>query len=369
MTEWIRAFTSLPNLHPAVVHFPIVLAPVATLFDLAAATLPKQRSWAARAAVAVWALAGLGAGAAYWAGEAAEESLTGVPAPVLASIDHHADWALYTVWSFAVVALLRLGLAWARPAWVGRSASALFAAVGLAASGLVAYTADLGGGLVYGQGVAVDLAGEAAREPVRAPLDESLRSAGTPADRLAHADDGTVTWRPVATDGEALGSLLVPAPGASLDPVAVVAGDDGAPGLRLRISGRTLLVLPGTFSEVQVAATLVPDTFRGTLGLAHHVRGADAAGLFTVTVPEGGFTLGARSSGGDEVLGEASRPLPSGPLELVLYAAGRHRRGSLGSEVLVHAHTAPLAEGAAGLLFDGEGEVRIVAFEIAPAVR
>lgn len=364
--EWITSWTALPNLHPALVHFPIALLPTAALFDLAAGLFSRHRDWLARAATALWGLAGAGTGAAYWAGRQAADSLVDVPPQLQAHIGHHSDWGLYTVWAVGVVAATRLvfGLLRARA-----SGSRWWALVGLGLVGLVAYTADLGGGLVYEHGVAV--AGRSAPPAsgdgapgARVPVDSAL--AGLPTDRLVRAADGTLTWRPLPGDKTALGEILQAAPGSTLEGVSAVAAEpQGAPGLGLLVRGRTLLLLPGSFGDVQVQATLEPESFRGTLGLAHHVRTAEAAELFTVTVPAGRFALEAVSDS-TETLDAESHPLPAGTLALAVGAAGRHLRGTLGGELVVHGHRSAPPAGSVGLLLDGEGLVRIVSLEVIP---
>ncbi|MCB1057904.1 MAG: hypothetical protein KDD11_20575 [Acidobacteria bacterium] len=153
--DWLLHFTSLPNLHPAVVHFPIALAPVALLFDLMALAQRSRRSEWIRAANAVWVLAALGALVAFWAGGEAEDSLTtGLSAAAHARIENHSEWASATLWAFGSIAVLRLILS----RWFEKSTWKLVivAALGLVGVGLVAYTADLGGDLVYRHGIAVE---------------------------------------------------------------------------------------------------------------------------------------------------------------------------------------------------------------------
>ncbi len=159
----------LPNLHPALVHFPLAIFPAAVVFDLAALFL-RRVAWLDRAATALYVLGAMGAGAAYLAGEEAEEGLHGLPAAVGVLIDQHSVWAARALWTIVALALLRLGLAWheRRRAVSGyRPLRYAVLVVAAAALWLLVETADRGGALVYRHGVAVQPAGAA--EPPAIP--------------------------------------------------------------------------------------------------------------------------------------------------------------------------------------------------------
>ena len=65
MLEQLLSMTALPNLHPALVHFPIALLPMALLFEILGLTFRRQ-DWLERAAVSLYAAAALGALVALW---------------------------------------------------------------------------------------------------------------------------------------------------------------------------------------------------------------------------------------------------------------------------------------------------------------
>ena len=158
MLDQLLSMTALPNLHPALVHFPIALLPMALLFEVLGLTL-RRHDWFERAAVWLYAATAFGALVARWAGVRASDGLVDVPAEVQLHIAKHSDWAHYSLWAIGGLALLRLLLYFRDPKRVYTYARAGLLLVGLGAMGLIGYAADLGGGLVYQHAVAVGLTG------------------------------------------------------------------------------------------------------------------------------------------------------------------------------------------------------------------
>jgi uncharacterized membrane protein len=362
------SFTSLPNLHPALVHFPIALLPMAAIFDLFLLLLSRQRGWLDRAAAVVYSAAALATGAAYWAGRRAADSLAGGLSPRLqVHVSEHSDWALYAVWLIAILAASRVGLAlWDRQTKRVTGRGVLFL-VALAAVAVVYKTADLGGSLVYVHRIAVAPEIASSAEPSGSAARTEL--VNRPEDRLVRDEDGSVTWNPEPGDREAIGTVLQAAPGGSHDAVAWVepkAGEDR--GLTLRVDGRALLLLPEEYKDVQVEAVLELNSFAGTVGLAHHVRSLEEAGLFQVSVPSGEVHLLTLTADDEETLARSSMDWPSGSVEIAVFAAGRHFRGMLDGEVVVHGHQRALPAGGCGLLVDGTGTIRIVSLGLIPII-
>lgn len=77
----LLSLTSLPNWHPAFVHFPIALLPAALLFE-AIGLFSRAERWPVQAATMLYSLAAVSAAVALKTGEAAAYGLADVPAKV-----------------------------------------------------------------------------------------------------------------------------------------------------------------------------------------------------------------------------------------------------------------------------------------------
>lgn len=380
MDSWIAQTTSLPNLHAALVHFPLALLPLAVGFDLAC--LLRRRAWLDHAATLLWALGALVAWATLAAGKRAADGFSDVPPRVQPAIGEHSDWAHWALYLFAAVAAVRLVLWWRDRVRERPSALPvrwLAAVAALAGLWLLFETAEHGGALVYEHGLGVragaaavgtgqsttpgdsrGVAGAPAGRPTLPAREGDAREAGAPTapERLP---DGTLVWRPGPGDAGAVGTVLTPAAGTSADAVRAEAGADG---LTLHVSGTVLLLLPETFGDVQVDAELAPEDFAGTVGVAHHVAG-DAGGLFTLG-SDGAATLVDRRAGEDEVLGRSEVAVPEGTVTLAVSAAGSHLKGLVDGKTVAHGHVAADPPGACGLWLDGKGTVRLVSLTVTP---
>ena len=125
-------------LHPAVVHFPIVLSVLASLAALLAAVSGRENAW--RYAVVTGLLAGLAAPVAFLTGQRAEEVAESLPGLAEEAIETHEHWGLYALIALGIAGLLAI-VALVRK---GRGTRWAFAI------GIWAATAVAGGTAVYG---------------------------------------------------------------------------------------------------------------------------------------------------------------------------------------------------------------------------
>jgi uncharacterized membrane protein len=127
-------------LHPGLVHFPIALAVVGALAEVA--YLAVRRPWLKLLGPILLTLALLGGGAAYFSGQAAEDPAEhqGVPEKAIGA---HEQACIIALSAVALAALL----SWAtRPKGKGLGIAAIAAVAGAA---LMLYTGHLGGRLVF----------------------------------------------------------------------------------------------------------------------------------------------------------------------------------------------------------------------------
>lgn len=128
------------ELHPSIVHFPVALVTVGSLF--AVLYLFVRREWLRWFAPVLFSLALLGAGAAYFSGQSAKDRAETIGVPK-AAIEEHEESG---VWALGVTALACL-VAWATHS--GRRGIWISAVLALLATAVILRTGHLGGRLVY----------------------------------------------------------------------------------------------------------------------------------------------------------------------------------------------------------------------------
>lgn len=128
------------ELHPAVVHFPIALGVVGAL--LAVVYLLLRKEWLRWFAPILLSIALLGAVAAYFSGQSAEDRAEALNVPE-AAIEEHEEGS---IWALGVIALAAL-LSWATHG--KRRGEWLSTIVAVIAAAAILRTAHLGGKLVF----------------------------------------------------------------------------------------------------------------------------------------------------------------------------------------------------------------------------
>lgn len=132
------------HLHLALNHIPVIGLLFGT--GILAYGLLRAQDTVVRVALGLLVLSGLGAGAAYLTGESAEEVVENVSGIPHAVIEAHEEMGLIAMIVAAVVGVLALGvLIWYRSRPIPTAASAGLLVAAVLATGVLGYTANLGG--------------------------------------------------------------------------------------------------------------------------------------------------------------------------------------------------------------------------------
>ncbi|MCI0601572.1 hypothetical protein L0156_01010 [bacterium] len=349
MEEFILSKTSLPNLHPAMVHFPVVLLFVALVIDIAALIL--SREWLRKSAVLLYVFGAAAAGLTFWSGRSAAESVQ-LSAQVEPILSRHENSALYTLWFFGIYAAIRL-LMQLSPykRWV----HAVIVLFSIAGQILLFRTADLGGTLVYKHAVAVTLPkAEKAMQPPAQPA----------AGPVIQGDN--FSWK-FGPGSEKRLSEFLDVPTGSLSSVKTRTEQR---------NGKTVLVIEkstpepivftvksASYRDVQIESELDLSEFDGTVSLVHHVSGNDRDFL---AIRKGSMELGRHATGSNKSFGTEKLTIPPGLLTFKAVSAGTHYRVYLNGKLTVHGHGKAATEGKAGLLLEGTGILRIANISVTP---
>jgi uncharacterized membrane protein len=141
-----------PNVHPLIIHFPIVLVLLAVPMDVVHLVSPRTRVMS-NVAVTLYVLGALSAVSAYVSGRIAAGAVF-TPGMAHSMVESHERWATLTAAWLVGLAVVRLGARIARRG-EGNAARVLFVALGIAAAILIQQTAERGARLVFEQGVGV----------------------------------------------------------------------------------------------------------------------------------------------------------------------------------------------------------------------
>ena len=152
----------LPDpLHPALVHFPIVLILIGAC--LAVAAVVWWRTWLVRSVAVVMSLAAVGTLAASWSGEEDEDAAEHAGAVAEQVFEEHEEWGERSRNAAILAACVAIGAAamFGRMPRAARGAAVIAAVSSVSASLCVLEAGHYGGLLVYQHGVGVKSSVEA----------------------------------------------------------------------------------------------------------------------------------------------------------------------------------------------------------------
>ena len=371
-----------PNVHPLLVHFPIVLLMLAVLLDFGALLWRKRSDTLHFAAVLVFVLGGISVIITLLTGRAAADGIL-LPAAANAVLTDHADWAERTAWFFGLYGLLRLGVLWRNPTGPARRglwwSLFLIGAVGLV---LVQQTAERGAKMVYLHGVGVAAVSTEETRPHDHETDheegtdheemdhEEMDHEGTDHEEMDHeeahgagalATEANGGWR--WTAGAGLPDAFQFLQGQPTDLTVRTTREGERTILALNVTAPVFFVLPKPLQHVQVDLRLNTGQFEGTVDIAHHVR--DAQNYDFLTLEPNTLRQGRLHDGQATVFDEA--PATTGGWVVLRAVSDKtHFRGYLGEQMLTHGHGDAPEPGSTGLRLTGTGTVLLDYLAVQP---
>ena len=141
-----------PNVHPLVIHFPIVLIMTAAVVDIVDVAFERS-PWLRAATTTLYVLGAISIVVAYLTGIQAGETVL-VPGMAFPVLGEHRQWALITMSYCVAIAALRLVML-RGDGGRRRSRRVVLLAIGLVSVVLIQQTAERGARLVYEYGTGI----------------------------------------------------------------------------------------------------------------------------------------------------------------------------------------------------------------------
>lgn len=344
-----------PNVHPMLVHFPLVLLMIAVLFDVIGLVITKF-DWLKKSALLLYFLGTIAAAVAFITGKAAADGLT-IPANVIIPINDHADWAEITLWFFSIYSILRLsiGLFFKFPKKIIIVPVVL---VGLLGIYLLYQTGDHGAKLVFGYGLGTGNIIKSGNDTEQITGKEQISDT-----TFTLSNNGS--WKLTASpDIESILSKKFKWFEGSMEALDVMYDpDESAIIFHQTKEAPAVLgfVYDTKINSVQITAQLNIDHFDGELELIHHFIDKNNYDFLGLNNGEISF---ARKSNGNIKFFEKEKFKSDGWFDLRVVVDGSHFRGYVKNKLIVHGHGSKPNRGSAGIKFSGTGSIGIKVFSV-----
>lgn len=336
-----------PNIHPVLIHFPIVLLLLGPLFD-AGTILFKKQQWLAKNANLLYALAGLSILIVYISGQIAADSVD-LPSSAYITMSTHANWALYTLILGGLNAILR-GFQLFQKKEAG-SFQWYMIVPGLVVAILLLFTADKGAKLVYAHGVGVATSQLEDHHTMKAEKNSPKSAAEqTHSEEISHE---SISRRPDVENENNFEWILGDAKSTNLE----IAQGQNKSMFSLKLdSQEALFVLPEIYTNLEFMAKLNRDEFKGVVRLVHHVSNEsnyDLLELSDSTVTQG------RVKNGELITFDSGEVAAINWINLKVVGTKGHFRGYINQKLVTHGHGHDLPPGKIGVYAKGSGILKL----------
>jgi len=349
-----------PNIHPLLIHFPIVLLVLAPALDLGAILFKKQ-GWWSKSANLLYALAGISALVVYISGRIAADSVD-IPSQAYTTLSTHANWALYTMILSGLNGIFRGFL------FIRKNDEDPFQwyliIPGLVIAVLLFLTADKGAKLVYAHGLGVTAVQSEEHHNMPAMQGDDHHQTKAESSEQSHDDSGEHSHAggmshesgpetPGFLGVDNFVWILGDAKSVNLE----ITQEDTETLLSLELDKQEVLfVLPEIYTNLEFLAKLNRDEFNGIVRLVHHVSDANTYDLLELgnsTVKQG------RMQQGKLLTFDSGEYTASQWITLKVVGTKGHFRGYVNQKLVTHGHGADLAPGKLGIYLRGSGKIKL----------
>lgn len=348
-----------PNIHPLLVHFPIVLLIAAVLFD-ATGLVFKKLKWLEKSALLLYVVGTIAIVVTYFTGQSAADSID-IPSKAIPAVTDHADWAEITLWFFIVFSIVRLSIGlWIKS--VKLAITGFIVIIGFVGIYLLYQTGDHGAKLVFGYGLGTE---NIITKNKQQAADKNITNKQTPDSTFIVNDDGS--WKLIAGRNtiNILNEKFIQVGGSIDDLSPVYNSRDSSLVLQShKDTNETGFIYNSNLENVEVIAEINLDNFDGELRLVHHYinkNNYDFLGLLTDLAKEDNLreiSLSRKSNGKTEIM-EQEEFQTKGWIEIKVVSSGSHFRGYINNELLVHGHGGEPEPGNTGLILSGYGSIKL----------
>lgn len=343
-----------PNIHPMIVHFPIVLLMVAIFFDTIHLFI-KKYDWLEKSALALYLLGTIAIVITYFTGRAAADGLD-IPARVIPAVTDHADWAEITFWFFIAFSVVRLTIGiWFKS--LKKIIVIPIVLIGLLGIYFLYQTADYGAKLVFGYGLGTgnilkseQVGTEKVNETIVSDSSFTVRENGS--------------WKLIADDGvmKVLSEKFNWVEGSINELNPMYNESEGALMFHL---GKDVkqggFVYNDDVKDVQVSAQINIDELSGELELIHHF--IDNNNYDFLGIGNGKISLSRKNNGKLKVF-EEDKYNANNWIEIKVISDKTHFRGYVNNKLIVHGHGDEPKPGSIGLKLSGSGAVSIKVVDV-----
>jgi len=337
-----------PNIHPIIVHFPIVLLAIAVLFDIIG-LLFKKMDWLKKSSLLLFVLGTMAAIVAFLSGRYAAEGLN--PAVnVIPTLTEHADWAEIAMWFFIIFSVIRLFITWKFNS-IKNLVIVPIVFTGIVGIYFLYQTGDHGAKLVFGYGLGtgnIVQKNELADKEKEVIVSDSI---------YTESKDGS--WKLIAGYGvsKTLSNNFKWISGSLQDLYPTINKDKiGKEYLRLNVDGKYTFINEAKLESVQIEILVNLDSLTGDFYVVHHFQ--DKNNFDFLKLSDSEIMLG-RNENGIEKIFSTQEYSNKNWLNIKSTSKGKHFQGYINGELQVHGHATELLGGATGIFFSGSGNIKI----------